>query len=200
MGIILLIFSTFTTLGGNGKNVTRKANKAFNDREIDSTINRKFNFLLEYQHLYTTHHTHFLGGSLIVNYRHSKKLYTGLGAEYSYCRFHYDNYWRLTNLKFLPVFLDFKWILAQDKDITLFYHTSEGISFANYSKNIHHIGGKTYNVFDTGFFLYSGFGLKCKLSDKLSSLIDVGFKAYHLSFNGLDINPHWTTLRIGLVF
>jgi len=162
--------------------------------------NKKLFIVPEFHGLHTTHGSNFSGKSIILNYQYSKTFYFGLGAEFSLATFHGDNGWNLHNLKFIPVFLDFKLSVTKNKLLVPFFHTSEGISFNNYKKEADNYNGKSYNVSEKGLYVYAGIGVLFKIRKYLKPIIDIGFKGYHMSFNNLDVNPHGLTFRFGLMF
>ena len=163
-------------------------------------IDKKIFATVELQNLNSTHGTNFKGADVVVSYQLSPSFSLGLGPEYSYTGYHFDNGYNLTKLKFLPVFADSKLDLSKGRTITPFLHLSTGISFANYYKEDVNALGTLYHVSESGLYAYSGFGVSCKLGNSISTFIETGFKGFHMSFNALDINPHGLTFRLGLKF
>lgn len=179
----------------------------FSSRLKDSTKetdvarpNEKFKIVVEIQDLHSTHSTNFNGAGLVVSYLLSPVFSVGLGTEYSTCAYHFDNGWNLTNLRFLPVFLDAKLDLTKNSILTPFLHLSTGTSFANYTKEDINALGKFRQVSEQGLYLYSGIGISFRLGNYTFTFIDLGFKGYHMSLNAMDVNPHGLTLRLGLEF
>jgi hypothetical protein len=164
------------------------------DSLLRSTLN------LEYQYLYTTHGTEFKGGSLSLGCINKDLFIFGLGVEFSHSGFHNDNGWKLYNLNFVPVFVDFKLNLRKNSIVVPFLHTSEGISFNSYKKIRDNNIGKFYHVSENGFYVYAGTGISIRLCKYLNPIVEVGFKGYHMSFNNLHINPHGFTIRAGMSF
>ena len=162
--------------------------------------NNKLRVAAEYQILNSTHGTRFTGGDVMLEYCYSKSFIIGLGSEFSHSKFHNDNGWNLYNLKFLPVFLDFKWTLTEGKRVIPFFHNSEGISFVGYEKENAFTIDTPHHVAEKGFYFYSGVGILLRLKKHFTPIVDLGFKGYHMSFNNLDINPHGLTLRLGVIF
>lgn len=155
---------------------------------------------MEVQNLSSTHGTTFNGVDFVVSYPVLHSFSVGLGTEYSHTGYHFDNGWNLTNLKFVPVFIDSKLDLTKHTILTPFVHLSSGISFASYTKEDINALGKFYPVSEKGLYLYSGIGLSFRISNYFATFIDLGFKGYHMSFNALDVNPHGLTFRFGLEF
>ena len=162
--------------------------------------NKILRFTVAVQHLTSTHGTSFKGADFVVSYLLSPPLSVGLGIEYSYTSFHFDNNYNLTHVKFYPVFLDSKLNLTRNTLLTPFIHLSTGISFVNYTKENIDFRGIFYHVSETGLYLYSGIGVSYKVCNYFSTFIDMGFKGYHMSFHDLDVNPHGLTVRLGLEF
>jgi hypothetical protein len=48
--------------------------------------------------------------------------------------------------------------------------------------------------------MYGGYGFQFRINRELSTLLEIGFKGFHMSFNALDVNPHGLTAKAGLVF
>lgn len=167
-----------------------------NSSNYDSLLRSSIN--LEYQYLYTTHGTIFRGGSLSLSCIRNEVLFLGLGVEFAHSGFHNDNGWKLYNLNFLPVFVDFKLNLIKNNKVVPFLHTSEGISFNSYKKIRDNNVGKFYHVSENGFYVYAGTGISIRLCKYINPIIEVGFKGYHMSFNNLHINPHGFTIRAGI--
>lgn len=155
---------------------------------------------MEVQNLNSTHGTNFNGVDFALRYSVSPIFSIGVGAEYSHSGYHFDNGWNLTNLKFVPVYIDSKLDLTKHTIITPFLHLSSGISFADYTKEYFKKLGQFYPVSEKGLFLYSGTGLSFRISKYFATFIELGFKGYHMSFNALDVNPHGLTFRLGLEF
>lgn len=186
------------------RNVLSSCNNLFTpiDTDIQSkdTGKQKIKIAMEVQSLSSTHGTTFNGVDFVVSYPVSPSFSVGLGTEYSHTGYHFDNGWNLTNLKFVPVFIDSKLDLTKHTILTPFVHLSTGISFANYTKEDINQLGKFYPVSEKGLYLYSGIGLSFRISNYFATFIDLGFKGYHMSFNALDVNPHGLTFRFGLEF
>lgn len=166
----------------------------------DSRETKKYTTVVGIQDLYSTHGTHFKGVELAESYHLSPRFALGLGAEYSWCGYHFDNGFNLTDLKFLPVYADSKMNLTTGKTVTPYLHLSAGISFANYKKQDAVAPGPVSQISEQGFYLYSGGGVSFKIAGHLHAYVDTGFKGYHMSLDALDINPHGFTAKLGLEF
>ena len=201
--IILTLFIPVALLANANKKqsfTSEKLSLISTSTETDRTAEyKKMTTSVEVQNLFTTHGTNFNGIGVVESYMLSPRFALGLGAEYSWCDYHFDNGWNLTNLKFLPVYIDSKVNLTSGKKLTPFLRLSTGVSFANYNQQYALLGPITH-ISEQGFYLYSGAGISLKISKWLSTYVDLGFKGYHMSLNGLDINPHGINLRIGATF
>lgn len=200
--IVLIFISNF--LFSEVKGVRNSSGKYssftdFNLKSKDTTSINKFILQPSYEFMKSSHGNNFTGASVIVSYRVSKKVYLGLGTEFSYSPLHIDNGWRLSDLKFFPSYLDFKVNLKEYKRFWLFFNISTGISFAKYTKDDYYKPGNPYNVSEKGLYIFAGTGCHIGITKKISSIIVLGFKGFHMSFNNLDVNPHGLTLRIGLI-
>jgi hypothetical protein len=166
---------------------------------------KKYTTIAGIQNLHSTHGTNFNGLELAELKQISPRFSLGPGTEYSWCSYHFDNGWGLTNLKILAVYLDSKMNLTSDRKLTPFLRLSTGVSFENYKKqkqdpyNLPPYGPITPGS-EQGFYLYSGGGLSLRIASHLQAFVDVGFKGYHMSLNDLDINPHGLTTKLGLEF
>lgn len=166
----------------------------------DTPENKKYTTFIGIQDLYSTHSTNFKGVELGENYHLSPRFSLGLGAEFSWCGYHFDNGWNLTNLRFLPVYADSKLNLTSGKVVTPYLHFSAGLSFANYKKQDAFSPGPVTAVSEQGFYMFSGAGASIKIVNHLNAFVDIGFKGYHMSLNALDVNPHGFTSKLGLEF
>lgn len=151
----------------------------------------------EIQALHTTHRNFFRGGSITASKLLCDRLLIGIGVEYSYSPVHLDNGFRLTQVKFLPLFADARLFITNPKKrLCSFIEAAAGNSFANYDKqDPRH--KTSYWVTEEGLYVYSGGGFVFKINDNLALPFSVGFKGFHISRNQLEINPHGIDYRIG---
>ncbi len=161
---------------------------------------KKLQFVLEYQDLYTTHRDHFRGGSLTVARQYSNVLRLGVGVEYATNNYHLDNDWNLTHLHFLPVYIDQQLKPRNSKKLYPMLHFSEGLSYITYKKEIIADPGIIEQRREAGIYFYGGGGLTWKISPRVSLVGEAGFKGFHMSFDEYQVNPHGITYRLGLVF
>jgi len=169
-------------------------------KNSDSSCFNKIVFQPSYEFMRSSHGNNFTGVSATVSCRISNKVYLGLGTEFSYSPLHIDNGWRLSDLKFFPFYLDFKMNLKEYKRICPFINLSTGISFVTYKKEDYFKPGNPFRVSEKGLYVFSGTGCYIRITKKITSIIVLGFKGFHMSFNNLDVNPHGLTMRIGLMF
>jgi len=177
---------------------------------IPKIFSRRINISLGLQEMYSTHGTYFSGIDGVLNYPLSPSFFVGLGVEYTHSRFHPDNGWNLTKINFIPVFIDSKLNLAKTRKFTPFAHLSTGVTFKNYRKvwsdhpdpsyasRYKDPPTGVYNISEEGWYMYSGIGISYKISNKLSTYIDVGIKAFHMSWNPWQINPRGLTAKLGI--
>jgi len=165
----------------------------------DSSCLNRFSVQPSYEFMRSSHNNNFTGFSIIINYKLSRTVFLGLGAEFSYSPLHIDNGWRLSNLNFFPIYLDFKWYFKEYKKLWPFINISEGISLINYKKEDFYFPGNPYNVSEKGLYVFAGPGCCIRINKRIASTIAVGFKGFHMSFNNLDVNPHGLTFRIGIL-
>ena len=158
------------------------------------------NIRLDVADLYSTHGTHFPGVSVSYNRLFGKKWELGAGIEYSGTSFHDDNGWNLYHLRFLPVYLSEYFYMGNFDRWAPYAHLQEGISFARYDKEFEDDPGTRYPVKESGFYGYGGVGTRYALSRKSGLFAEAGMKAFHLSFNNLDVNPHGFALKLGYVY
>ncbi len=152
------------------------------------------------QNLFSTHMTDFTGESLMTDIRTSPNFWIGFGFENARCRLHYDNGYKLTDLKFQPVFLNFKLNLETFGRITPFLESSQGISFNQFDRIVIHSTRQPREISQRGIYWYTGTGFLIHLTKNIFPVVEAGFKGYHMSFNQLDINPHGFNLRLGLQY
>lgn len=152
----------------------------------------------EFHDLRSTHHTYFRGASLTASRFRGDHFLLGAGIEYTTCSYHNDNGWDLTNLKFVPLFLDLKYCFAKNRFFVPFVQTSHGVSFAQYTKADQMHIFKTHPVREAGYYTFFGVGSLFNLSKHCSGSLAFGFKGFHMSLNDLDVNPHGLMLRAGI--
>jgi hypothetical protein len=160
----------------------------------------RINVILGIQDLKSTHNTYFKGGSLIADYAISRVFSLGLGVEYSYCPFHHDNASDLTNLQYVPVFIDTRLRLPENGRLIPYWRFSTGISFATYTNKELDTQRNPYTVNERGLYMLTAIGCSYKICRFFTPFIEVGLKAFHMSLNNLDVNPHGSVLTLGLVF
>jgi hypothetical protein len=160
----------------------------------------RVNLILGIHALKSTHNTYFKGGSIVVNYAVTPAFFLGLGAEYSYCPFHHDNASDLTDLKFVPLFIDTRMMLRKYGNLIPYWRFSTGVTFANYTNKELDLQRSPYIVKEKGLYMLTAFGCSYKISRYFTPFIEFGLKGFHMSLNNLDVNPHGSVLAIGFVF
>ena len=149
--------------------------------------------------LHSTHKNNFPGVSAGVLTQLNKHWLAGGGAEYSWSPSHDDNGWKLTSLRFAPLYGDFRWYPWAVGIVKPYVRCSVGISFNSYKK-VDEFGVGPYQVREFGLFSYGGIGANIALNSRFSLLAEAGLKGFRMSFNNLDVNPHGITYRVGLSF
>ena len=150
--------------------------------------------------LRSTHGNAFYAPSLKVNYQFKNGLEPGFGIEYSTTPIHNDNGFLLYKLKFLPIYGNLKYNFKTSNKIKLYAETSLGISTNKYAIADENTPNDTHKVKENAFYVYTGFGAKYSLTDKINTFLGVGFKGYKMSTNDLDINPHGLSFMLGFTF
>jgi hypothetical protein len=161
---------------------------------------QKFYIVGQLQDMKSTHNTFFRGGSLIADYALSHTFLLGIGTEYSYGPFHHDNASDLTNLRFLPVFVDSRLLLRHEHKLVPFVRLSAGITFASYTNKELQTERPPYQVKESGLYLHTGIGCSYRISKFFTPFIELGLTGFHVSFNNLDVNPHGLVLSMGFIF
>lgn len=149
------------------------------------------------QTMKSTHDNYFSGGSLCLSYPLTNRFALGVGVEYAYAGDHYDNGWYLANLRFLPLFMDTRFQLLHRKQATVFVHSAQGISFVRYQRN-DTAASLPYGVDERGLYMYVGGGVRWQLTKHVMPQFEVGFKAFHVSRNELEVNPHGLTVTVAV--
>ena len=166
--------------------------------DIDSTVNKKINLIVEYQFLRSTHSTYFKGGNIIIAKNISKRSSLGLGAEYAYCPAHGDNGYFLYNLNLIPVFVDYRYSLLKQSKIKPYLQADLGYSFVKYREvSLSPPYAERY-VKEGGIYLKGAIGASYRINKFITPIISLGFKGFHNSLNDLDINPHGIVMSAGL--
>jgi hypothetical protein len=151
---------------------------------------------LGWQELYSTHSNFFHGFNAEILKQKSAKFAYGLGAEYSFSPFHNDNGWKLYKLHFFPVYAIQKINLTSQKKVNSYLKFKEGLSFVNYTKEEKQ---KTpYHVSEKGVYISTALGINKNINYKTAVYIETGFKAFHMSFYDLEVNPHGVFFSTGI--
>lgn len=190
----ILFFSIFT-------NPALSNAKGFLALPDDSVPHYKFSLQLNAESLRSTHKTYFNGFSAAANFSLSKTLTAGIGFERTTCAFHPDNNWNLYNLRFAPIYLSQEFRIFQIRSFHLYSEARQGLSFIKYNKEEFKVNpGVIYPVKERGFYGYAGVGAGWNFLKKFYLKSAVGFKAYHISKNDQDVNPHGINYQFGLQY
>ena len=166
----------------------------------DSLPENTHSFSIKYVDMISTHKNRFRGANIMLSEKISNNLNWGVGIEYSYGSSYSDEYFNLHNLSYIPIFFDLTYKIKTTNKLKPFVSVDPGLSFANYNLEMKNELNKKILIRELGFYLYTGVGLKYQIDNRLSTVIDFGFKGYKMSFNNLDMNPHGFVIRAGLVF
>lgn len=162
--------------------------------------NRTFFGAAFFEDLYSTHGNHFPGSSIEINKYLTNRFAVGMGIKYSFTRLHEDNGWDLHKMNIIPIYINQYFNIFNSKKVNPFIHLQQGLSFMHYHKEAqHHPGKKTY-VKEKGFYGYAGAGAKAILKNNVDFLAEIGIKAFRISGNDLDVNPHGITGRLGIAY
>jgi len=160
----------------------------------------KFSVSPAFELMRSTHSNLFYSPSLKVNHLFSNGLEPGIGVEYSSTPIHHDNGYVLYQVRFLPVYGNLKYNFKTSKKIRPYAETSLGISFNQYNRAEDPTPDVKTKVSEQGFYVYTGFGAKYRISQGINTFLAVGFKGYKMSTNDLDINPHGLSFTLGFTF
>lgn len=170
----------------------------YNIAYAQQTMQAKTSINFSVENMYSTHRTNFTGGGLQAEKTISKLLDLGVGASFSYCKFHNDNYWNLYRLSFLPIYVTQTLHIWRHKKLHPYLHFREGATFKWYDKEFENKPGIIEKKRETGFYGYAGAGGTYKVAAKTNLFAELGLQSFHLSGNELEVNPHGVTGRIGV--
>lgn len=179
-----------------GSGVTLTANA----QDKDQVKPPKFTYSPSFEFLRSTHGNFFNGPSFKVNYNSASRFKLGLGIEYSSSAVHHDNGFVLYDVKFLPVYVNLKYELAQKGKLMPYAEASAGLSFTRYDEAPDEAPLNKTRITEKGLYLYGGMGLRYEVSRWFKPFVGVGIKGFQNSFNDLDVNPHGITFHVGLSF
>lgn len=180
--------------------------------KIDSLLQKSY-LILGYDNLRSTHIDRFKGFKMMVGYNFTPKFSLGIEVKDIFDPKHDDNGWKLTNIRLVPVVLDARYILGNNKYILPFAEFSTGITFLKYLKQVKAAPGEPiYEVYETfnygapfvvkekGLYTYFGTGAYLKVSKHFMPFFGIGFIGYKMSLNVYDVNPHGITFEVGCKF
>ncbi len=156
-------------------------------------------FSVQYQKLYSTHNDWFTGIGIAQHKNINQRFSVGVGIEYSHAPLHNDNGWVLTNLNFVPVFVDLKYQCQENKQLHPYIHLSQGISIISYFRKDNSIQ-TPYKIKEAGYYASGGMGVIIMLNSFISVDVETGIKSFHISGNDLEVNPHGVAGSIGIIF
>jgi hypothetical protein len=166
----------------------------------DSLWKRGVSYEIGFQEMYSTHSNFFHGLDIGAGYRFSPKFRLGGGVEYSFNNYHDDNDWVLTNLRFVPIYIDQQISLRQKGSFRPFVRFRQGITPTSYLKKDIGVTTAPFKVREAGLYLYGSVGFTQRVSPQIGLFGEAGLKGFQMSFNSLEVNPHGATFRMGLQF
>lgn len=150
--------------------------------------------------LRSTHGNLFYSPSVKANFLYKNGFEPGFGIERSSTPVHHDNGFILYKLRYLPIYGNLKYNLNTTNKLKPYAESSVGYSFIKYDIADELTPNTTSTTKESGLYIYGGFGIKYAISTKLNTFIGVGFKAYRITNNDLDINPHGLSFQAGFSF
>jgi len=162
----------------------------------------------------STHVDHFAGFKVMAGYNFTPKFSLGLGVEDVYDPHHDDNGLMLSEIRFIPIIINARYLFGENRIIVPFVELSTGITFLKYyektkvtagSPDITATEGQYYFglpfiVQGKGLYTYFGSGVYFKVSKHFMPYLGIGFKGYNMTSNNLTINPHGINFEIGCKF
>lgn len=155
---------------------------------------------IQYEDLYSTHRNHFRGASVGFTRSFHPKWELGIGVEYSYAPSHDDNGFNLSQLNFLPITIHQYYAPFGFGSGKPYLHGSQGWSFVWYKKENAALPGLPKEIREGGIYGFLGLGLPYHFGNRNAIFAEMGLKAFHLSFNNLDVNPHGIAGKLGYRF
>lgn len=153
---------------------------------------------VQYEKLYSTH-SNWFNSFNIIQYKNISNCFSfGAGVEYAHAPLHNDNEWVLTKLQFVPIFIDMKYQFHPEKKLSSYLRLAQGVSMNTYMKQ-DYPAQTPYKVKEAGYYAAGRVGLSTKINPVFSATVEMGMKAFHLSGNDMDVNPHGITGSIGLL-
>ena len=161
---------------------------------------RSLSFSPAYEVLKSTHGNLFYGPSFKINKALNNTSELGLGVEYAATAVHHDNGFVLYDLKFVPIYINYKYNFIAHTKFNIYAETSLGFSFNQYYIADERTPNNRSRVNEGGFYAYGGTGISYRLTKATAVYTGAGLKGYKMSFNSLEVNPHGVTVMLGLRF
>ncbi|TDG35933.1 hypothetical protein EZJ43_11310 [Pedobacter changchengzhani] len=162
--------------------------------------NTQFSISPAFELMRSTHSNLFYAPSVKGNFLFKNGFEPGFGIERSSTPIHHDNGYVLYKLRYLPIYGNLKYNFNNTKKFRPYAESSIGYSFIKYDIADDLTPNNKSQVKENGLYIYGGFGLKYTITKKVNSFIGVGFKAYRITTNDLDINPHGLSFQAGFSF
>jgi len=209
---LLLICILFAFLS-EAESLDAKKDSATEKGKLCSLLEKTF-VIADYQNMRSTHVDHFAGFKVMAGYNFTPKFSLGLGVEDVYDPHHDDNGLMLSEIRFIPIIINARYLFGENRIIVPFVELSTGITFLKYyektkvtagSPDITATEGQYYFglpfiVQGKGLYTYFGSGVYFKVSKHFMPYLGIGFKGYNMTSNNLTINPHGINFEIGCKF
>ena len=209
----LLLICIISVLVCKADIINPKIDKANTDGKFGSLFKESF-IIAGYQNLRSTHVDHFTGFNLMAGYNVSPKFSLGIGVEDVFGQRHDDNSWKLSEIRLIPVIINARYLIGENKFIVPFIELSTGITFLKYYKKLlvsadspditetdgPYFFGHPFLVKEKGLYTYVGSGAYFRMNKHFMPFIGIGFKGYNMSLNDLAVNPHGFNFQIGCKF
>jgi hypothetical protein len=209
----LLLIWIFTVLVCHAAIIDDKSSMAKTEGTFGSLLKQSF-IIASYQNLRSTHVDHFTGFNVMAGYYFTPKLSLAIGIEDVYGQRHDDNGWKLSEIRLVPVIVDARYLIGENKFIIPFIELSTGITFLKYYKKVKvpagspditetdgpWFFGRPFLVKERGLYTYLGGGAYFRINKHFMPFIGIGFKGNRMTFNNLDVNPRGLNYEIGCKF
>jgi hypothetical protein len=114
----------------------------------------------------------------------------------------HTEYYRVYSFRPVPVFADARIQFAQAR-LAPFVRLSTGVSIKGYRQEYLEVASgdvqRVGKVVQPGFFVNTGGGILYRVSATTSLSVSGGLKAFHVSTNENEINPHGLAMQTGCV-
>jgi len=160
----------------------------------------RYNFSPAFEFLRSTHGNYFNGPSFKVTRNLESRFKPGIGIGYATTKLHFDNALLLHNMKLIPIYANVSYDITNKSKFEPFAEASAGITFLRYDRSSEADPLTVNRINERGLYLYGGFGVRYKVTNRIAPYVSAGFKGFNNTLNDLDINPHGITFQAGVRF